>query len=253
LRKLFIGALVGALVLALAAVAHGVTEQHFTMTFSKKTKKTSSGVNFRASAEDNENTANNNLPKATRRLRIKLPGGTRVQPAAAAQCKATDQDFTDKGKAACPKGSQVGAGKATARFRSASLQNVNVVVTAYNAPKGLILYLEPDISVAFTLRPKWTGNLANGPTLDATVPANCVASSEAPDGKCRDSNGNEGFEAVLTDLQLNIVARNKGKGKRRKNLIRTPTKCGTAQWNFVANWTYADKTTERRTSKSACK
>jgi hypothetical protein len=253
LRKLFIGALVGALVLAFAAVAFGVSEQTFTMSFSKKTKKTSTGINFQVHSEDNENTANNNLPKSTRRLRIKMPAKTRIQPAAAPQCKATDQEFTDEGKAACPKGSQVGTGKAIARFKSASLQNVNVVVTAFNAPKGLILYLEPDISVPFILRPKWTGNLDNGPTLDTRVPANCVASSEAPDGKCRDNAGNEGFEAVLTDFQLSTVARNKGKGKKRKNLIRTPTKCGTAQWTFTANWTYSDGTTERRQSKSACK
>ena len=252
MRKLFVGALVGVLALAVTAIAVAATSQTMTTTFTKNTEKTSVGVKFQTSSEDTEN-PKNQQPKAVRKLDLDLPAGTRVQPSAVAACTATDDELIQEGPSACPRKSTVGTGKATAKFHRSDLRDVNVVVTAFAGKNGLVLHLDPDLSNSFVLRPKWSGRLTNGPVLKTTVPPNCFPPAQNQGGTCRDPNtGAAGEEVILNSFQLNTIAKQRGKGARRKILIRSPKTCkGT--WTFGVLYTYADGSTDDLDYKQTCR
>jgi hypothetical protein len=246
LRKLFIGALVGVLALAVASIAIAATQQHFKSAFLTKVKNKPTGIDFALSAEDPANAANNGQPKPSRRIDVKLPAGTVVDNAAAPLCKADDTAFQNGGEAVCSK-SKVGSGSATAKLPFPGQPDIAVQVTAFNAKKGLVLYLRPSIGQPFTLRPKFTGNLNNGPTLVTTIPPNCLASTPK-NGQCVQSDGQRGKEIILTSFALKTVPKTKGK----HTLFRSPQTCkGT--WKFTSIFHYADSTTESVNSLQACK
>jgi hypothetical protein len=60
-------------------------------------------------------------------------------------------------------------------------------------------------------------------------------------------------EAVLTKFKLDTKAFQKGKGKKTKFFIKTPTKCTKAGWHFSADWTYDDGSTEHKDAIQKCK
>lgn len=252
MRKLFIGAVVAVMSLAITAVAIAVTEQRLTVTYTKNTTATSTGVAFQTSSDDPEN-PKNGQPDAVRRLDLDLPAGSKVTPSAVKYCTATDDELIQQGTTACPKKSAVGSGKATAKFHRSDLRNVNVVVTAFNHKRGLILHLDPDLSNSFVLRPKWRGKLTNGPVLRTTVPPNCFPPAQNQGGTCRDPNtGAQGEEVILNSFQLNTIARSKGTGRRKKNLITTPRKCK-RNWLFKVGYVYASGGERTLRYKQTCK
>ena len=252
MRKLFVGALVGVLALAVTAIAVAATSQTMTTTFTKNTEKTSVGVKFQTSSVDPDN-PKNQQPKAVRKLDLDLPAGTRVQPGAVVACTATDDELIQEGPSACPKKSAVGSGKATAKFHRSDLRDVQVVVTAFAGKNGLVLHLDPDLSNSFVLRPKWSGRLTNGPVLKTTVPPNCFPPATNQGGTCRDPNtGAAGEEVILNSFQLNTIARQRGSGSRRKILIRTPKRCN-RNWTFGVLYTYADGSTDDLDYKQTCR
>ncbi len=255
MRKLFVGAVVGVFALAITAVALAVTEHNVTSTFTKNTTSTSAGIRFQSNSVDEEN-PKNQQPKAIRGLNIDLPAGTRIQPCAVPACTASDDELIQEGPGACAKKSTVGSGKATAKWHTSSLADVQVVVTAFAAKRGLILHFDPNVSNSFILRPKWTGKLTNGPVLETVVPANCVPPGR-PQGEnqiCRDPNtGAQTDEVILNSFQLTTLAKKRGKGKKRKLLIRTPRKCKRT-WTFRATYLYADGSdSDTLVYKQACK
>src|SRR4051795_2333248 len=104
LRKLVIGALVGVLALAVAAIALADTNQTYTQKFSSNKAGKSVGIAFSTDSSDPANSANNNQPKAVRTFNIKFPAGTAVNYKAVPVCKASDDEMIQKGgKPACPK------------------------------------------------------------------------------------------------------------------------------------------------------
>lgn len=253
MRKLFVGAVVGVLALAVAAVALAVTEQTMTTKFTKNTTKTSVGVDFKTASADPEN-PKNGQPLAVRRLDLDLPNGTKVTPSTVPACTATDDELQSEGPDACPSNTTVGSGKATAKFHDARLRNVTVVVTAFNGKKGLVLHLDPDVSNSFVLRPKWTGDLTNGPVLRTDVPPNCFPPATPDDNNiCRNPNtGEQGEEVILNSFQLKTLAKKKGSGSKQKILIRSPKKCKST-WTFKVKYFYANNTNQTLPYKQACK
>ena len=249
MRKLFIGVLVGALALAIAAIAYADTTQTYKETFTSPKAGKSVGTKFSTDSSDTSNTANNSQPKAVRQFNIKFPSGTAIDTKGAVECKASDDELIQAGgKPACPK-SVVGAGAARVRLPFPNTADINATVTAFAANKGLILYVDPSpIAQPIIIRSKFTGNLKNGPLLKTPVAPNCLPPATNQGGQCKKQDGSAGQEAILVHFELKTVSKKKGKHV----LMRTPKKCkGT--WSFAATLKYADGTSKKITSKQACK
>jgi hypothetical protein len=249
LRKLFIGALVGALALAVAAIAFGATNQTYKQKFSTNKTSRSAAITFSTDSSDSTNTAKNNQPKAVRTFNIKFPAASAVDPKGAVPCKATDDQLIQAGgKPACPK-SVIGAGSARVRLPFPNTADINAKVTAFDAPKGLILYVDPSpIAQPIILRAKWQGNLKNGPTLSTPVPPNCVPPATNQGGQCKKQDGSAGDEAILTHFDLKTVSKKRG----THILIKSPKKC-TGTWKATATLKYADGTQTKIDSLQPCK
>jgi hypothetical protein len=249
LRKLFIGALVGALALVVAAIAAAATEQTFRLSFNTKTAGKSSGIAAVLEGSDPANSANNGQPKPSRQVDIKLPSGTAFNYKAAPVCtKSNDEIIQAGGKPACPK-AVVGAGSAKVKLPFPGSADVNATVTAFNAKNVLILYVDPSpVAQPIVLRSKWTGNLKRAPVLKTPVPPNCLPPATNQGGQCKKQDGSAGQEAILSHLDLKTVRKKKGKAV----LIRTPKKCkGT--WKGSVTFHYSDGTTETVNSLQPCR
>lgn len=249
MRKLFIGALVGALALAVAAIAFADTTQTYTQKFTSSKANKSTGISFVTESSDASNTANNGQPKSVRTFNIKFPAGTAVDTKGTVECKATDDQMIQAGgKPACPK-SVIGTGSAKVKLPFPGSADINATVTAFAAVKGLILYVDPSpIAQPIILHSKFQGNLKNGPTLSTPVPPNCLPPATNQGGQCKKQDGTAGQEAILTHFDLKTLAKKKG----THVLIRTPKSCkGT--WTATATLKYADGTSKKIPSKQACK
>jgi hypothetical protein len=244
MRKLVVGALVGVLALAVAAIALADTQQTYSQKFSKNKAGASVGTVFKTDSTDPANTANNKQPKSVRTFNIKFPAGTAVNYKAAPVCKEDDNALQQDSGAACKK-SIIGSGSARVRLPFPS-SDINATVTAFNAKNALILYVVPQGSNPIVLHPKFKGNLKSGPTLSTAVPATCVP--PASGDPCRKSDGSAGQEAILTHFDLKTKPTKKGKNI----LIRAPKKCKKT-WAFKATLKYSDGTSKNITSTQKCK
>jgi hypothetical protein len=253
MRKAVVGVLVGALTLAVAAIAMaasgttGTTVQQFTQTYTTKKPKTPAGTNFATSSTDPQN-SRNNQPKRVTNFDIVFPKGAKIDSTAAPQCKATENDFANASNPddACPKGSKLGTGTVAARTPFNGVADFTGTVSAYNANKGLLLYV--NVSTAnqtLLLKPKFSGL-----TLKTVVPETCVPPN-IPQNDCTDSNGIK-QQVILTSFTLKIKQTTKGKGKARKSLLTTPPTCPAGGWTFTANIKYADGATLKIPAKSPC-
>ena len=249
MRKLLIGAVVGVLALAVAAIAMGATTQTFKQSFSSSKPNKSVGTTFSTDSSDPSNTAKNGQPASAREFDIKFPAGSAVDSKGSVECKATDDEMIQAGgKPACPK-SVIGTGAARVKLPFAGTAEINAKVTAFDAKKGLVLYVDPSpIAQPIILRPKFTGNLKNGPTLKTPVPPNCLPPATNQGGQCKKQDGTAGDEAVLVHFDLKTLPKKKGKHV----LIRSPKKCK-GSWKFSATIKYADGTSKKIDSLQPCK
>jgi predicted Zn-ribbon and HTH transcriptional regulator len=251
MRKLSVGALMGALSLIVVAVAIGASAtsgtnvQQFDQTYSAKKPSKNTGTSFATSSTDPAN-ARNKQPKRTTNFDITFPKGSKIDSKAVPQCAATEADFaaqTNPDKA-CPKGSKVGTGTVAARLPYQGTADLNGTVSAYNANKGLLLYVvvqSPLGNQVLLIKPKFKGL-----KLLTTVPPTCIP-PQRPDQGCKDANGEE-QSAILTSFTL----KTKPVGTKGKKLITTPATCPAAGWKFVANIKYADGTAVTIPSTQKC-
>ena len=271
MRRLYIGALVGVLTLAVAAVALadsaqvGSTTQNFKMNFAVPSSggsteiqkpKRSTGIAVDLSSSNPSNPKNGQTD-ALRELDLDLPNKSKVDPTAVPYCKASDTELEQEGPSACPSKTSIGTGHATAKFPSATAPNgqplpdPQIDVKVFNRKGGLLLHLQPKIgdvnSNPIILRPSWRGTLTNGPVLHTVIPPNCLPPSQNINGTCRDpSSGAEGDEVILNSFQLTtksktrtvIVRRNGKRRKVKKILIKTPPTCPNGGWEFVGRFKF---------------
>jgi hypothetical protein len=261
MRKLVIGALAGVLTLALAAVAiaasgtSGTTVQNYEQTFSAKKPKKSTGTTFSTSSIDEQN-PNNKQPKRVTNFDITFPPGTKINNKAIPRCRATQNDFASAQNPddACPKGSRIGRpgtkgdGGVKARLKFPGSAEINGEVFAYNANKGLLLFVNlSSANQTLLLKPKFRGR-----RLLTTVPHTCVPPGTPANG-CRDNQGNVS-EAILTSFDLKTLPKSKGRGKKKKQLITTPGSCpSSGSWKFEANIKYGDGTSLKIPETSPCR
>jgi hypothetical protein len=250
MRKLVIGVLMGVLSLVVAAVAigasatSGTTVQNFDQKYSTKKLKASTGTTFSTSSTDESNTRNKQ-PKRVTNFDIKFPSGSKIDNKAIPQCKADENDFAqaDTPDDACPKGSRLGTGAVAARTPFNGVADFTGVAYAYNANKGLILFVNiQSANQTLLLKPKFSGL-----NLKTVVPHTCIPPN-IPANDCKDASG-VSQEAILTSFNLNT----KAMGKKGKAVIRTPPACPKAGWVFTASIKYADGTSVKIPAKNACK
>jgi hypothetical protein len=256
MRKLTVAALMGALMLVVAAVSiaatatSGTTVQNYDQVYSAKKPAKSTGTTFSTSSTDDQN-ARNKQPKRVTNFDITFPKGSKIDNKAIPACAATETDFAnqDNPDNACPKGSKIGDGTVAARLPFAGTADLQGTVRAYNANKGLLLYVVIDSPLGaqtLTLKPKFRGL-----KLQTEVPATCIPPN-TPQNDCKDASGVP-QEAVLTSFKLTTKAMS-GKGKNKgKNLITTPKTCPSGGWTFSASLKYADGTSVKIPAKSPCK
>jgi hypothetical protein len=250
MRKFAVGALVGVLVLAVAAVAMADTVQTYKQTFSAKKAGASTGTTFSTKSSDASNTGRNEQPKRTTEFDITFPKGTVIDNKALPQCKATEEDFTnaEDPDTACP-GSYIGKGNVKARLPINNTDDLNGTVRAYNGKGKLLLWVvvqSPIGNQTLLIQGKLKSS-KSATTLKTPVPPSCVPPG-IPSNDCKDGNGTPQY-AILTSFDLKTNAYKKGK----KTYMKTPAKCAGSSWSFAADLTYDDGSHFKTTSKTPCK
>lgn len=235
MRKLLIGAIAGAVMLAVAAVAYAATQTTYKQSYTTKKTATSAGTHFDTTSIDPDNTAENQQPKKTRKLVIGFPAGTKINQTVKPFCKNLDESSNNP----CPKNTQVGTGSAEVRLKFPGSNPIPAKVTAYNRKGGLWLYVVPSVAgqAPVVIKPTFQGL-----KLVTVLTPLCVLND------CQ-TNG----EAVLTKFHLDTKPFKKGKGKKEKDFIKTPKACPKAGWHFTADFTYDDGSTNHLDSFSTCK
>jgi hypothetical protein len=245
-RKLLLGATVGVVVLAIAAIAYATTTTTFEQTYVGKNGKvvksrsTSVATSFATTSTDDQNTENNKQPKAAREFDVTFPAGSKIDTGAAPQCK----NFNPQANKPCPDNTKIGSGHAKVRPPFPG-DDIDAVVTAYNRKGGLYLLVQPTIGSAVPLSSKFKGL-----TLKTAVPPTCIPPSSNQGGSCKDTSGNPGKELILTEFDLKTKPVKKGK----KVFLKSPGSCpASKQWKFSAHVEYSDGTKSNYPAVSPCK
>jgi hypothetical protein len=235
LRKLLVGAIAGAVMLAVAAVAYAATQTTYSQSYTTNKAGKSAGTHFDTTSIDPDNTAENQQPAKTRKLVIGFPAGTKIDQGVKPYCANLDESANDP----CPKNTQVGSGTAEVRLKFPGSAPIPAKVTAYNRKKGLWLYVVPQVSgqAPVVIKPTFSGL-----KLITVLTPLCVLNDCATNG-----------EAVLTKFHLDTKAFKKGKGKKVRYYIKTPKTCKSAGWKFTADFTYDDGTTKHLEDVQKCK
>jgi hypothetical protein len=239
-RKLLLGAITGAVMLAAAAIALAATQTTYSQKYTTNKVKRSAGTIFKTSSIDPDNTTKNQQPKKTRRLVILFPAGTKIDQGVKPYCK----ELKEAEDNPCPKNTKIGSGTAEVRLQFGGDGGIiPAKVTAYNRKKGLWLYVVPQApgQAPVVIKPGFKGL-----KLITNLKPLCVPPGTPP--SCGDLG-----EAVLTKFELKTNTYKKGKGKKTRFFIRTPANCPKKGWKFAADWTYDDATTEHKQSFQKCK
>ena len=213
-------------VLALAASAVAATNaSKFDLSLS--TKKTEKSTSFKFDVAF-ANTGGNAVPAALNKFSVSLPKGSKFNHAAASQCKATEQELTQQGSAnACPRGSEVGSGTATA-VPPAGGATIKTTVKIYNMTgKTFLFQFQLNGADAARFGAKSKGSTLTSETLTGTLPGDVIVTS---------------FKGKINK-----------KSSKGKNLITTPKKCPKSKkWKFSGNFKFADGT-HKPTDTVACR
>jgi hypothetical protein len=160
-----------------------------------------------------------------------------------------------KGPSACPKGSKIGKGSATASAQPV-IPSVSAVLTLFNGePKGgvptVIIYAVPDISsplaIVGTVKKGSKVSCANG-----TGKCDYVLSFDVPDIPTLPGQPNAAVITTKTQTDL-VYVKKKKKGKTVKiPLIGAPIKC-TGKWVADSTVTFGDGSTANASTSAPCK
>jgi hypothetical protein len=216
-----------------AAVAYA-SSQATTFSFKQSSHKpgTSTGIAFKVEFGDPD--AANGVPSGLKDFKITMPKGAKIDPAGAAQCTATEDDLMSKLAAACPAASRIGSGKATATNGSTvTLDVTGYVFNAKAAGKNSWIFL-------FLINNGYAASFS-APVKGGTLSAKGL-SGAVPGG------------LIVTKFAGTIGKHSKGKGKKKHNLITTPSSCPkNKKWTNKATWAFVDGSKDSSTSTSTCK
>jgi hypothetical protein len=234
-RKLLVGAVAGAVMLVVAAIAFAETETTYSQSYTNNKAGKSAGTIFKTSSIDTANTAENEQPAKTRKLVIGFPKGTVIDQKAKPFCKQLDESADNP----CPKNTKIGSGTAEVRLKFPGSAPIPADVTAYNRKGGIWLYVVPQVSGQAPVVIKSTFNRLK---LITVLTPLCVLNDCATNG-----------EAVLTKFELTTNAIPKRPRGTQRVFIKTPKTCTKAGWKFTAAFTYDDGTTKNLQSVQKCR
>ncbi len=231
LLALICGAMGALAVPVLAAVRH---EHKFSMTFSSKKPKSSTGISFSTNRVGYKVPAPGTQADPVSKLVFTLQKGTKINTSVVPACSKTKLDA--QGPTACPSKSKVGSGSATVITGLPALDPVKETVTLFAKKGGLLAYLQGAQNLTIELS-------AKGNKLSTKVPQVCLPGG-TPADNCK--NG----EAVLTILTTKIKAKKTSKGA----FTTTPRSCPKShKWTNKVVYTFRNGDTETEKSTSSCK
>ena len=215
------------------AAALGASEATtYSVKQTSKAPGSSTGITFKIAFGDPQ--APSGLPSGLKNFKIKLHKGSKIDPAGAPQCVASNEDVMTKGAGACPAATRIGSGSAAAT--TAAGQTVTVDAAIFNERLGkrnafLFIFLLNDAYVT---------------AFDAAVKGNTI-SSEGLTGALPG-------DFVVTQFNGSIAKHSKGRGKRKHNLISAPPACPKSKkWTNTATFVFQDNSSDTGSSTSACK
>lgn len=213
-----------ALLVAVPAGAASRDEHHFSLAFSAKNPRSNSGITFTTDRFQYKAPPPGQLADRVASVTFQLAPGSRINTAAFPAC--SKSALTARGPGACPRGSQVGSGRAVI-ITGLPIDPVKMTAKVFSAKNGLLTYLTGSGQTQVLALS------ASGGKIVAPVPHVC------PTGDCSQ------VEAVLKYLTVTLKP-----GK----LVTTPGKCpATRKWTNKAVYKYVNGDVETQTSSSACK
>lgn len=236
MRKAILLALVCALAGAVAVPVIAATrhEHKFSMKFSSKTSKSSTGLSFSTNRVGYKVPPPNTKADPVTKLVFTLQRGAKINTSAVPAC--SKSKLESQGPSACPSGSKIGSGSATVITGLPALDPVREKVTLFAKKGGILSYLQGAQNLVIELK-------VSGNKLTTNVPRVCLPPGTVAQG-C--PNG----EAVLTIFKSNIKAKKTSKG----SLITTPSKCPSShKWTNKVGYTFRNGDTETEQSTSLCR
>jgi hypothetical protein len=229
LRKFVIGALVGAVVLAVAGIAAAGTNNGVDWDLNYSATKAKASTGFSAEIDSTGTADSTGKPRAARKVTITFAPGTKFDTRVRPTCDA-ETLRGEEGPDGCPRGSRIGEGSAEAVTGLTSIDPVPLNIEAFNARNAILFYVRgTTMPITLTLEGKLRGRV-----LTVTVPK---LTQPTPFG-----------EAILTKFAVEIDRASKGRGSRRRNYATTPSSCPTGRWTTRAVFQYDDgRTTVRDT------
>jgi hypothetical protein len=207
---------------AYAAVRH---EHKFGLTYTAKTTRSTTGVKFLTNRVNYKAPPQGQAADRVASTTFVLAPGTRINVGAYPKCTAAA--LNAKGPQACPKGSNVGTGKATV-ITGLPIDPIELSAQIFAKSVGLLAYLTGSGQTQ-VIEMSISGN-----KIIAAVPQKCLIPSDCLKG-----------EAVLKLLSVTL---------RPGKLVTTPTKCpATHKWTNTAIYKYVNGDTETETSSTPCK
>jgi hypothetical protein len=235
MRKTMLLVLIGGLMggLAVPVLAAKVHEHKFSMKFSSKKPKSSTGISFSTNRSYQPPPPGSPANPVTK-LVFTLQKGTKINASVVPACSKSKLDA--QGPTGCPSGSKVGAGSATVITGLSAFDPVREKVTLFARKGGLLAYLAGAQNLTIDLK-------VSGNKLTVNVPRVCLPPGTPAQG-C--PNG----EAVLTIFKTTIIAKKTSK----RTFTTTPKSCPSShKWTNTAGYTFRNGDTETETSTSLCK
>lgn len=218
---------------AAPATADSTPAGDFSFQFSSTRPNSSTGLEFRQLYKHPEDP--NAKPSPVRRFLFGAPPGTVFDGSAVPACNASDEQFQQRGQAACPAESVVGTGFITVLTGVPGEQPYPLDATVFNSGDGIIeLFTEQGTGIFLAIeRPKFRGTNAFEDTDIAPTPGG------PPDGS---SAAREAF------LKFPV-----SRGPDGRSFITTPPECpASRRWTARFEWTNGDGSSYANKHDMAC-
>jgi hypothetical protein len=207
--------------------------------FTTDRPNTSTGVY--ASEVFNTRDANGQLERL-RHSKVEFPPGTVLGQYGAEICTATQQDFQQKGLAACPKGSQIGAGQATITTTGTPVEAPPIAldVTAFNTPGAFLM-----VFTSHSVYVSQQALHAHDTVEEADITPSCVVPTETdpcPHGE---------FEPK--SLTVYVPPHSRVIDGQVYNVTTTPPTCPPGGWIISDVHTFADGSQDPFSNVNPCR
>jgi len=222
-----------------AAVAAPVTGPHQTVEMSFTSTRPGSPSGFSYSATFHNPTDPGADPPALRRLVITAPAGSVIDTSVPERCTAGDDELEQRGEAACPAASRIGAGSADIKpVAFPAVHYETVVFNADHEQKELLTADPPSPPVV-------VHGYIRGNQLDGPVPT-CITGGTAPQDCPSD-------QVSLLRNDITIPPFTSGRGARRRSYFTTPPRCPrSGAWSTPITFYYGDGAVETLTTRQPC-